>query len=143
MIHLFLDTNIVIDFLTDRRPFAIFAERLFDFANKGRIKLYISAVSYNNTYYIVRKLTSHKETIKTLKEIQTLAETIDTSKEVVELALDSDFKDFEDAVQYYSAVSIKKLDGLVTRNVKDFKNSTISLMTPEQAIAFIESLNIS
>ncbi len=139
MKHFLLDTNVVIDFLTDRRPFSILAAQLFDYSEKGKIKLYITAVSYNNTYYIIKKLTSHKETIKILKELESLAETVDTTKGAIKQALDSEFKDFEDAIQYYTAKTNKKIDAIVTRNVADFKLSKLPILTPDEAIGLIES----
>lgn len=139
MKHFLLDTNIVIDLLIDRRPFSLLAAKLFNYSEKGRIKLYITAVSYNNTYYVVKKLTSHKETIKILKNLESLAEIIDTSRIAVKQALDSEFKDFEDAIQYFSAKSNKKIDAIITRNVADFKLSKLPILTPEEAIGIIES----
>ena len=64
MIHLFLDTDISIYFLTDRKPFSSLAGKLFDYSEKGKVKLYLSAVSSINIFYVVRKVSSHKETIK-------------------------------------------------------------------------------
>lgn len=141
MRHLLLDTNIVIDFLTDRRPFSLMAARLFDYSEKGKVKLYISALSYNNTYYILKKLTSHKETIKILKDLEKMAETIDTTKVAIKNALDSEFKDFEDAIQYYTAKVSKKPDAIVTRNIADFKLSKLPVLSPEEAIGLIENTN--
>lgn len=139
MKHFLIDTNIVIDLLIDRRPFSLLAAKLFNYSEKGKIKLYITAVSYNNTYYLVKKLTSHKETIKILKNLESLAETIDTSRIAVKQALDSEFKDFEDAIQYFSAKSNKKIDAIITRNVADFKLSKLPILTPEEAIGIVES----
>jgi predicted nucleic acid-binding protein len=139
MIHLFLDTNIVIDFLTDRKPFSNLAGKLFDYSLKEDVKLYLSAVSYNNIYYVVRKICSHKETIKILSSLQEMTEIIDTSSSTIKSALNSEFKDIEDALQYYSAKLNTNINGIVTRNGADFKHSTISIMTPEQAVKFVES----
>lgn len=139
MKHFLLDTNIVIDFLTDRKPFSILAAQLFDFSEKGKIKLYITAVSYNNTYYILKKLTSHKETISILKDLESLAETIDTSRLAIKQALDSEFKDFEDAIQYFCAKGNKKIEAIISRNAADFKLSDLPILSPEEAIGFIES----
>jgi predicted nucleic acid-binding protein len=139
MKHFLLDTNVVIDFLTDRRPFSLLAAKLFDYSEKGKIKLYITAVSYNNTYYVVKKLTSHKETIKILKDLENLAETIDTSRTAIKQALNSEFKDFEDAIQYYSARTNKKIDAIITRNVADFKLSKLPILSPDEAIGIVES----
>ncbi|MBK6523789.1 MAG: PIN domain-containing protein [Bacteroidia bacterium] len=139
MKYFLLDTNVIIDLLTDRRPFSLVAAKLLNYSEKGKVKIYLTAVSYNNTYYIVRKLTSHKETIKILKELESLTETIDTTKEAIKHALESEFKDFEDAIQYFSSKTTKKLDAIVTRNVADFKLSKISILTPEEAVGLIES----
>jgi len=139
MIYLLLDTNVVIDFLTDRQPFSLYATKLFDYAEKGKVRLYLTAVSYNNTYYVVKKLTSHNEAIRILKELESLTETIEITGETVKDALFSEFKDFEDAIQYFSVKSHKIIDGLVTRNVKDFRHSKIPILTPDQAIGLIES----
>lgn len=142
MIHFFLETNIVIDFLTDRSPFAQSAARLFDYAEKGKVKLYLTAVSYNNTYYIIRKLTSHKEAIKTMKVLEELTETVDTTAAAVKSALKSDFKDFEDAIQYFAAKENSMLNGIVTGNVSDFKRSSLAIWTPEQAVNLVEQAEI-
>jgi predicted nucleic acid-binding protein len=139
MKHVLLDTNIVIDFLIDRRPFSLLAAKLFDYSEKGKVKLYITAVSYNNTYYIIKKLISHKETISILKTLEALTVTLDTKGSAIKSALDSDFKDFEDAVQYFSAKANKKIDAIVTRNIVDFKLSEIPVISPEEIIAIIES----
>ena len=139
MINFFLDTNIVIDFLTDRKPFSSLAGKLFDYSEKGEVKLYLSAVSYSNIYYVVRKVSSHKETIKILSRLEEMTEIIDTTSSTIKNAIDSEFKDFEDALQYYSAKLNTNINGIVTRNGKDFKHSTISILTPEEAIRFMES----
>lgn len=139
MIHLFLDTNIVIDFLTNRKPFSSEAAKLFDFSEKGEIKLYLSAVSYNNIYYVVKKLSSHKETIKILNSLEEMTEIIDTTSSTIKSALNSEFNDFEDALQYYTAKLNPNINGIVTRNGSDFKHSSISIFTPEEAIKFVES----
>ena len=139
MKHFLLDTNIVIDLLTDRRPFSLVAAKLFDFSEKEKVKLYLTAVSYNNTYYILKKLTSHKDTIKILKNLEKITETIDTTADAIKHALESEFKDFEDAIQYYTARTNKKLDAIVTRNRSDFKLSKISVLSPDEAVGIIES----
>ena len=139
MIHLFLDTNIVIDFLTDRKPFSSLAGRLFDYSEKGEVNLYLSAISYNNIYYVVRKVSSHKETIRILSRLIEMTEVIDLISSSIKESLNSDFNDFEDALQYFSAKLNPNISGIVTRNGVDFKHSTIAIFTPEEAIKFVES----
>lgn len=139
MIHLFLDTNIVIDFLTDRKPFSSFAGRLFDYSEKGKVNLYLSAISYNNIYYVVRKVSSHKETIRILSRLIEMTEVIDLTSSSIKESLNSEFNDFEDALHYFSAKVNPNISGIVTRNGVDFKHRTIAIFTPEEAIKFVES----
>ena len=139
MKSIFLDTNVLIDFFADRKPFSIDAARLFDYSLKKKINIYISAVSYNNIYYIVRQSLSHAETIKMLTEISEWTNVIDLTKDIINKSLTSDFKDFEDAIQYNCAKSINKIDLIVTRDTKDYKVSSLAILTPKEAVALIES----
>lgn len=139
MIHLFLDTNVVLDFLTDRQPFSNLAGKLFDYSLKGEVKLYLSAVSYSNIYYVVKKVSSHKEAIRILNKLEEMAEIIDTTTSIIKNALGSEFKIFEDAIQYFSAKLNSNINGIVIRNGGYFKHSSISIFTPEKAIKFVES----
>ena len=136
---IFLDTNIVIDFLADRKPFSLYAAKLFNFSILGKAKIYISAVSYNNIYYVLKQSLSNTETIKLLDELSEMTEIADVTKGMIKKSLKSDFKDYEDAIQYNCALSISKIDFIVTRDTKDFKKSTLSIMTPEEAVSLIES----
>jgi predicted nucleic acid-binding protein len=139
MKHIFLDTNIVIDFLADRKPFSLFAAKLFNFSILGKAKIYVSAVSYNNIYYILRQSHSSVETLKLLDELSEMTEITDLTKSIIKKSLKSDFKDFEDAIQYNCALSLFKVDFIVTRDTKDFKKSTLSIMTPEEAVRLLEN----
>lgn len=139
MKHFLIDTNVVIDFLIDRRPFSMDAAKLFDLSERSQVRLYLTAVSYNNIYYIVKKHSTHSSTIRTMRQLESMTETIETNVGVIRDALNSEFKDFEDAVQYYSAATVKKIDSIVTRNVSDFKHSKISVLTPDEALILIQS----
>ena len=139
MKSIFLDTNVLIDFFADRKPFSIDAAKLFDYSLKKKINIYISAVSYNNIYYIVRQSLAHAETIKMLTEISEWTNVIDLTKDIINKSLTSDFKDFEDANQYNCAKSINKIDLIVTRDTKDYKVSSLPILTPKEAVALIES----
>jgi predicted nucleic acid-binding protein len=130
---------VLIDFFADRKPFSIDAARLFDYSLKKKITIYISAVSYNNIYYIIRQSLSHAETIKMLTEISEWTNVIDLTKEIINKSLTSDFKDFEDAIQYHCAKSNNKIDLIVTRDTKDFKISSLPILSPKEAVALIES----
>jgi predicted nucleic acid-binding protein len=130
----FLDTNVIIDVLANRQPHVIYSSRLFDLAVKGKITIYISALSYSNIYYIIKKRSSHKDVIKILENLEAITETIDVTKPVIEKSIKSDFKDFEDAIQYFTALSNKKISAIVTRDIKGFRNSELPILTPEEAL---------
>jgi len=138
MKYLFLDTNVIIDFLADRKPFSDKAALNFDQALAGKLKIYISAVSYNNIYYILRQSFSNNETIKLLNQLNEMTEIADVTKAIIKQALRSDFKDFEDAIQYFCALSLSKLDLIVTRDTKDFKKAALPVMNPQEAVVFLE-----
>ncbi len=139
MKHLFLDTNVIIDVLANREPFSNDSSRLFDYADKGNLSVYISALSYSNIYYILRKTCSHKEMVSLLKDIKAISMTMDVTESIIDRSLDSGLKDLEDAIQLNTALSNKKIQAIVTRDIKGFKNSDISVLTPEEAVRLIET----
>lgn len=136
---IFLDTNLIIDFLADRRPFSLLAAEIFNFSLTGQLKIYISAVSYNNIYYILRQTLSNNEALRLLNHLGELTEVADVTKDTIKKALKSEFKDFEDAIQYYCALSMSKVELIVTRDSKDFRKSILPVMNPEEALGFIRS----
>jgi predicted nucleic acid-binding protein len=139
MKNIFLDTNVLIDFFADRKPFSIEAAKLFNHSLKKEINIYISAVSYNNIYYILRQSCSHAETIKIFVELNEWTDIIDVTKDIIKKSIKSDFKDFEDAIQYNCAKSLSKIDFIVTRDTKDFKTSSLPILTPKEAVSLVES----
>lgn len=137
MNQIFLDTNVVIDFLADRKPFSVAAANIFNLAVSGKVKIYISALSYSNIYYILRQAFSNAGTIKLLDELCEMTEIADVTKAIIKKSLKSDLKDFEDAIQYNCALSLNKIDFIVTRDTKDFRKSTLPIMNPEEALSLI------
>lgn len=137
MKSIFIDTNVVIDFLSNRQPFAIDAAKLFNLAVEKKIQVFISAVSYNNIYYILRQSLTGKASIRLLEELIGMTAIADVTADVIRQSLKSDFKDYEDAIQYYSALNIPEVEFIVTRNTRDFKKSTLPVLTPSEALAVI------
>lgn len=127
---LFIDSDVVIDFFTDREPHVNPASELFELNEKGAVMLYLSAVSINNIYYIVRRYLGHTKTLEVVESLIEMTEITGTSKVEIAQALKNNFKDFEDSIQYSSALTIKGLDAIITRNIKDYKNAKIAVMTP-------------
>jgi predicted nucleic acid-binding protein len=139
MKNIFLDTNILIDFFANRKPFSIEAAKLFNYSFKKKINIYISAVSFNNIYYILRQSCSHAETTNMLAELNEWTDVIDVTKDIIKKSIKSEFKDFEDAIQYNCAKSLSKIDFIVTRDTKDFKLSALPILTPKEAVSLVES----
>jgi len=137
MKHIFIDTNVIIDFLADRTPFSDYAAILFQLAKERKIKIFISAMSLNNTYYILRKTTSHKKALFLISEIEEYVGIQETNRIIIRKAIKSEFNDFEDAIQYYSAVELGKIDFITTRDLKDFKKSELPVLSPETAVKLL------
>lgn len=127
---IFVDSDVVIDFFTDREPHANPASELFELNEQGDVKLYLSAVSINNIYYIVRRFLGHKKTLDVVEILVDMTEIVGTTKKEITQALKNNFTDYEDSIQYATALTIKDLDVIITRNIKDYRNSSIAVMTP-------------
>ena len=127
---LFIDSDVVIDFFTDREPFVNPASEIFDLNEQGKLQLYLSAVSINNIYYIVRKFLGHKKTIEVVEELTDMTKIVGTTRKEIIQALKNNFSDYEDSIQYSTALTIDGLEAIITRNVKDYKNSAIAVFTP-------------
>lgn len=138
MKHFFLDTNVLIDFLADRRPFSMVAASLFNYSLNNKLNIYVAAVSYNNIYYILKQTNTHQATIAVLAELQEWTIGVEVNQDIIRNALKSNFKDFEDAIQFQCALNISELDGIVTRDTKDFKTSSIPVFTPQEAVAVMK-----
>ena len=128
---LFIDSDVVIDLFTDRQPFVNAASEIFELGEVGEVKLYLSTASINNIYYIVRRYLGHKDTLKGIEELTEITELVGTSKTEILQALRNDFKDFEDSIQYSCALTIKGVEAILTRNIKDYTNSKIAVFSPE------------
>ena len=135
MSKLLIDTNIVIDLLSKREEFYDEAADLFSRADKKEIRLAISSLTFANTNYILTKLKSAKEAREILRKFKVLVELLSLDDKITELALsDDNFPDFEDGLQYYSAIE-NQIDIIITRNKKDFKNSKIPVLTAKEFLA--------
>lgn len=131
MTDLFIDTDVIIDFIIDRQPFSREAAQVFTLIDQRKVKGYSSALSYSNIYYVLRNYASHKKVITMLNELSDLVGILKVDDDIIKASLASDFKDFEDAIQYYTAQEYKRIDVIITRNIKDYKKSSVPVMTPE------------
>jgi predicted nucleic acid-binding protein len=130
MIDLFIDTDVIIDFLTDRKPFSREAAILFTLIEQKKLKGYASSLTFSNLYYVLRKFETHNKVISKLDSLSKILTIVKVEEQTIRKALASGFPDFEDSIQYFSAIENKKIDVIITRNTKDYKKSDISIMTP-------------
>lgn len=135
MTSLLIDTNIVIDLLAKRKEFYNDAAELFSLSDRKELKLAISSLTFANTNYILSKLKSAKEARAILRKFKVLVEIVSLDDKITELALsDETFPDFEDGLQYYSAIE-NQVDIIISRNKKDFKNSKLPVLTAKEFLA--------
>ncbi len=135
MKNIFLDTNIIVDLIADRRPFSKYAIDLFSLAEDNKIKLYTSTHSLATTHYLLKKYIEAKELRVILHNLLEFITIIPVDLDLLRKSLHSNHKDFEDAVQIYCASTVNGMDYIVTRNIKDFKNSEIPALLPNEIIA--------
>ena len=143
MENAFIDTDVIVDFLTDRKPFSIESAKIFSLIDQKKIKGCVSSLSFSNLYYVLRKFGTHKKVINSLQELSEMVDIFKVDSDIIKSALTSDFKDFEDSIQYFTALEHKKLDCIITRNIKDYKDSTIPVMTPETFLVTFENITSS
>ena len=130
----FLDTNILIDFITNREHFGKFALEIFKKSIDGEWQLWTSDNSITTTYYIIEKSVGTKQAKAKIGKLLQYLEIAPVNKPELLSAVTSDFKDYEDGVQYYRALNVQNITGLITRNKKDFKNSAIPILGPEEVL---------
>jgi len=131
----FIDTNIVLDLLLQRRNFLINAEKIFSLAYKGKIILYFSAVSFVSVTYYLGKHTN-KDIKAVLEDLCKIVKILPFNQRIIENTLHSNFKDIEDGYQYFTAKE-NNIRIMITRNVKDFLVDDISVVTPEEFLMII------
>lgn len=136
MKKLFLDTNIILDLLANRNPFYTEAAELFSLADKKKIELSISSLCIADTNYILSRQNPGLEVRKILRNFKVLVNILPLDEKITDLALNSEFRDFENAIQYFTAIENDQ-DIIITRNQPDFKNSKIPVMTAGE---FIKSI---
>lgn len=130
---IFVDTDVVFDLLAKREPFYNYAAQLFTNADKQKVTLCVSSLCFGNLNYILSKQKSASEARKILSRFKVLVNVLPVDDKVIELALNSDFGDFEDAIQYYCAIE-NGINILITRNLKDYKLARIPVLTAEEWI---------
>lgn len=131
MTKILIDTDVILDFFFDRLPFSENSAKILSLCESKEISGFITPVIISNVYYLLRQTAKHEKVIEKLKLLISITEILVINKDAIVQALNSDFKDFEDALQNFSAEINQEIEIIITRNTKDYKNSSLSVMTPD------------
>jgi predicted nucleic acid-binding protein len=131
MMDIFLDTDVIIDYMADRKPFSDNMEKVFALIENKKIKGHTSSLCFSNLFYLLCQDLSKTRTIALLKDLSGVLNILKVDEDSILKALDSEFTDLEDAIQFFTTTDYKRIDLILTRNIKDYKYSTLPVMTPE------------
>ena len=126
-----IDTDVLLDFFFDREPFAEYATEILSLCEENKLRGFTTPVIISNVYYLLRKNTKHDIIVEKIKQLLSIIDIIKMDRNVVINVLNSEFKDFEDALQNFSAIENEEIKVILTRNIKDFKKSELAILTPE------------
>jgi predicted nucleic acid-binding protein len=132
MKKLFLDTNIIVDLIADRKPFSKYAIKIFKHAEEKKVQIFTSSHSITTTHYLLKKHVEEKILREILSNLIEFITIVPVNNDVIKKALKSKHKDFEDAIQIISASAIENIDFIITRNLKDFRESEILALSPDE-----------
>lgn len=128
-----IDTNVILDVLCDRPDFAETSSMVWKYCETGQIEGYISALSVPNIVYILRKELTPQKTRQLIQQIMMTFQTVDLKSGDLKLAAEMFASDYEDAVQMCQASRINA-DYIVTRNIRDFKDSKVPALKPSELL---------
>lgn len=135
MKRILIDSDVILDLLLDRKPFCEDSLTLIYACEKKQLQGFVTPVIIANVYYIFRQKASHATVTEQLKLLLKIITILAMDQKQVFAALDSKFTDFEDALQYFSAIHSNKVDGIITRNTNDYKKSALPVFTPNEFLA--------
>ena len=131
MTNILLDTDIILDFFFDRKPYSEHSAKVLSLCESNEIKGFITPVILSNVYYLLRQSATHDKVIDKLSQLISITNVLIVDRTSIIHALNSNFKDFEDALQNFSAECNGNINLILTRNLKDYKNSSLGVLTPE------------
>lgn len=126
-----IDTDVILDSFFNREPFAEFSIEILNRCEQNKLNGFTTPVIISNVYYLLRKVANHQIVIEKIKQLLSIIDVVKMDKNVVLNALNSEFKDFEDALQNFSAIENGQIKIILTRNIKGFSKSKLAILTPE------------
>jgi predicted nucleic acid-binding protein len=129
----FVDTNVLIDVLARREPFYAESAQVWTLAEQGRVTGFVSVISFNNIYYVVRRLRTRAVANRMMVLLRDTFTPVALDKQILDQAIDGGFKDLEDAIQYFSAIRAG-VDCVVSRDARAFPKAELPIMTPHELL---------
>ena len=127
----FIDSDVILDLLAERELFYDNAAKIFTLAYEKKIELYTTALVLANVFYVLRKIKGNEEAKRKLKNLRILIHILPIDENITDMALDSKFTDFEDALQYFAARE-NNVVAILTRNTRDYKVKDLIIQTSEE-----------
>lgn len=123
----FVDTDICLDLLTGRKPFNANAEKLFSLSQMGKIEICVSSLSFAVIDYLLQSTYKRTDSRAILLTFKSLVNVLPVDDKIITLALASEMKDFEDAIQHFTALE-NQITILLTRNIKDYEKALVTIV---------------
>ena len=134
--NVFVDNDVILDILLERKDFA-YSSKVVEHIEKGEVKGFTSPIIFTNTFYLISKAKNNSKAWLALRKLRLLFKVTRINENIIDRALASVFRDFEDAIQYYSALD-SKAKYLVTRNKSDYIGEEVVVLTPQELLVTIE-----
>ncbi|GAB2491729.1 PIN domain-containing protein [Algoriphagus taiwanensis] len=134
----FLDSDIILDLLMDRKPFSEDSKVIFQLSGAGQIHIYCSSIIVTNVFYIIRKTFGKQKAVESVGSLLNFCGILAVGEKEIRNAYQSDFSDFEDSIQYHVATAKPEIQAIITRNKKDYILSKIPVISPEEFLAFFK-----
>lgn len=128
--NVLIDSDIILDYFLDRQPFSENSSKILALCDTGRLNGFVTGIAIANIYYVLRKEHKSKTILQGIKVLLAFLDVIKVDKGIILKAIDSEFSNFEDALQNFSADSNSSINAIITRNIKDYKKSNLSILTP-------------
>lgn len=130
--NIFLDTNILVDIVTNRKPYSKNAISIFDYCQRKEVIMHSTSHSIATLHYLAKKIVNEKELRLIIEDLLDTISIIAITESILKKSLKSNHKDFEDAIQITAAQSINTMDCIITRDIKDYKFSELNVYTPDE-----------
>ncbi|BFN37498.1 PIN domain-containing protein [Fidelibacter multiformis] len=132
------DTNIILDVLLLRKPFYTSATFLLSQVEQGKIEGWLCPTTITTLGYLITKVKGPKEAKRLIKNLLNIFKLTDLNRSIFLTACNHKINDYEDAVLHESA-RLSNMEGIVTRNVKDFKHASVYVYDPDELMGMIKS----